>query len=91
MFPAGSMIDDLFNLVYDRAFLGVHSRVGDREGCGYPATGLGSHGWPAWARVMASRMVRPWLRADVRYELIKHHRSRVWSLCQYPDTRAPAS
>ena len=64
----------------------VHSGVGDREGCGYDATGLGSHGRLAWARVMASRMVSPWLRADVRYELIKHHRSRVWSVCQYPET-----
>lgn len=64
----------------------VHSRGGDRERCGYAATGSGSHGRPAWARVMASRMVRLWLRADVRYELIKHHRSRVWSVCQYPET-----
>src|SRR6266511_4363407 len=43
----------------------VHSRVGAREGSGYAATGLGSHGRPAWARVMASRMVRPWLRVSI--------------------------
>lgn len=67
--------------VYQCPFTG-----GDRERCGYAATGSGSRGRPAWARVMASRMVRPWLRVDVRYELIKHHRSRVWSVCQYPET-----
>jgi transcriptional regulator with XRE-family HTH domain len=46
---------------------GVHSRVGGVDGCGYAAVaGVGSQGWPVRARVMASRVVRPWLRVVVR-------------------------
>ena len=44
----------------------VHSRVGGVKGFGYAAAGVGSHGRPVRARVMASRAVRPWLRVVVR-------------------------
>ena len=46
--------------------VGVHSRVGERDERGYAAAGLGSQGFSSSAWVMASRTVRPWLRAEVR-------------------------
>src|SRR5262249_20236875 len=85
------VVTGLTGALANSRFFGVHSRVGAGRGYGYAApawfgVATGSHGRPAWAPVMAFRKVRPWSRADVRYELIKHHRSRLWSVCQYPRT-----